>query len=82
MATRAANELTLTAWDPVSKQPYYKYAAVKVERVGAESFSEKVTDVAGKVMDKASELTDTLMSSAHKERSRVSDYIGILLEAN
>ena len=30
---RAANELTLTAWDPVSKQPQLKTAAVKVERV-------------------------------------------------
>ena len=29
---RAANELTLTAWDPVSKQPQLKTAAVKVER--------------------------------------------------
>jgi anaerobic selenocysteine-containing dehydrogenase len=31
---RAANELTLTEWDPVSKQPHFKVAAVKVERVG------------------------------------------------
>ena len=31
---RAANELTLTAWDPVSKQPLFKVAAVRVERVG------------------------------------------------
>ena len=31
---RAANELTLTIWDPVSKQPQLKSAAVKVERVG------------------------------------------------
>ena len=30
--TRAANELTLTAWDPVSKQPLFKSAAVAVER--------------------------------------------------
>ena len=29
---RAANELTLTAWDPVSKQPYFKYAAVQVRK--------------------------------------------------
>jgi anaerobic selenocysteine-containing dehydrogenase len=29
----AANELTLTAWDPVSKQPLFKVAAVRVERV-------------------------------------------------
>ena len=31
---RAANELTMTAWDPVSKQPIFKTAAVKVERIG------------------------------------------------
>jgi ferredoxin-nitrate reductase len=29
---RAANELTLTSWDPVSKQPHFKYAAVKIEK--------------------------------------------------
>jgi anaerobic selenocysteine-containing dehydrogenase len=31
---RAANELTMTSWDPVSKQPQLKTAAVNVERVG------------------------------------------------
>jgi ferredoxin-nitrate reductase len=30
--TRAANELTSTAWDPVSKQPIFKVAAVRIER--------------------------------------------------
>lgn len=29
---RAANELTLTEWDPVSKQPHFKYAAVKIKK--------------------------------------------------
>ncbi|NUT94705.1 MAG: molybdopterin-dependent oxidoreductase [Saccharothrix sp.] len=29
---RAANELTVTAWDPVSKQPLYKVTAVAVEK--------------------------------------------------
>lgn len=29
---RAANELTLFEWDPVSKQPHFKYAAVKLEK--------------------------------------------------
>ncbi len=33
VADRAANELTLTAWDPVSKQPMYKLAAVAVTKV-------------------------------------------------
>jgi ferredoxin-nitrate reductase len=32
--TRAANELTLTAWDPVSKQPHFKYSAVKIAKAG------------------------------------------------
>jgi anaerobic selenocysteine-containing dehydrogenase len=32
---RAANELTETFWDPVSKQPMFKVAAVRVVRVGA-----------------------------------------------
>jgi anaerobic selenocysteine-containing dehydrogenase len=32
-APRAANELTITAWDPVSKQPLFKVAAVRVTRV-------------------------------------------------
>jgi predicted molibdopterin-dependent oxidoreductase YjgC len=30
---RAANELTITEWDPVSKQPLYKVGAVKVTKV-------------------------------------------------
>jgi hypothetical protein len=28
--SRAANELTITDWDPVSKQPHLKFAAVWV----------------------------------------------------
>ena len=30
---RAANELTVTEWDPVSKQPYFKHAAVRAKKV-------------------------------------------------
>jgi ferredoxin-nitrate reductase len=29
---RAANELTVSAWDPVSKQPYFKFAAARVRK--------------------------------------------------
>jgi len=32
-ARRAANELTITAWDPVSKQPLFKLAAVRLHRI-------------------------------------------------
>ncbi|MGI2905224.1 molybdopterin oxidoreductase family protein [Tolypothrix sp. VBCCA 56010] len=31
--SRAANELTITEWDPVSKQPHFKYAAVRIRKV-------------------------------------------------
>jgi anaerobic selenocysteine-containing dehydrogenase len=31
---RAANELTMTIWDPVSKQPIFKTGAVRVEKLG------------------------------------------------
>jgi len=30
---RAANELTITGYDPVSKQPFFKYGACKVRKV-------------------------------------------------
>jgi anaerobic selenocysteine-containing dehydrogenase len=33
---RAANELTLTDWDPVSKQPLYKTAAAAVDRAASD----------------------------------------------
>jgi anaerobic selenocysteine-containing dehydrogenase len=32
-SARAANELTLAEWDPVSKQPLFKYAAVHIRKV-------------------------------------------------
>jgi anaerobic selenocysteine-containing dehydrogenase len=31
--SRAANELTITDWDPVSKQPLFKIGAVRIERI-------------------------------------------------
>jgi ferredoxin-nitrate reductase len=33
-AARAANELTRTSWDPVSKQPQFKIAAVRLRKIG------------------------------------------------
>jgi len=37
---RAANEMTIYEWDPVSKQPHYKYAAVKLTKVSAPSLQQ------------------------------------------
>jgi anaerobic selenocysteine-containing dehydrogenase len=57
---RAANELTLTEWDPVSKQPHFKYAAVRVRKVAqngqhdtAAVHGESVVDTGQAVVTKA-----------------------------
>jgi ferredoxin-nitrate reductase len=39
-----ANELTLTGWDPVSKQPHFKYAAVSMRRVAAGGDTDDSSD--------------------------------------
>jgi ferredoxin-nitrate reductase len=44
--SRAANELTLTEWDPISKQPHYKYAAVKIKKA-EEGIMHKVGEALG-----------------------------------
>jgi ferredoxin-nitrate reductase len=49
--SRAANELTITEWDPVSKQPHFKYAAVNMKKTG-ESIVEKIGDAIESVNDK------------------------------
>jgi ferredoxin-nitrate reductase len=38
---RAANELTLTSWDPVSKQPHFKYGAAKIRRLSGRATSDE-----------------------------------------
>jgi len=81
---RAANELTLTAWDPVSKQPFYKNAAVQMRKAGTTqpSLGQRVADTASKVVDRGKELVDKVMASAHESRSHVPDYLGLLSDAN
>jgi anaerobic selenocysteine-containing dehydrogenase len=43
----AANELTMTEWDPVSKQPTFKNSAVRINRVAAGSGPSPAPDVGG-----------------------------------
>ncbi len=74
---RAANELTLDGWDPVSKQPYFKYAAVQVRKAGAAPLSEKISGAAGKVVERAKQVADKVMTAAHHERVRVPDYLSL-----
>jgi hypothetical protein len=50
-APTAANRLTMTGWDPVSKQPHFKYAAVAIRpatAVGERARSNGATALAGR----------------------------------
>ncbi|MBI3555567.1 MAG: nitrate reductase [Deltaproteobacteria bacterium] len=78
---RAANELTLSQWDPVSKQPYFKYAAARISKPGLHTVKEKLGDAAGKAVHQATQLADKVMGAAHVERSRVADYLGLLVDS-
>jgi anaerobic selenocysteine-containing dehydrogenase len=78
---RAANELTISGWDPVSKQPYFKYAAVQVRRAERllAALGNQVVDVAGKAVSWAKEKADSLLAGTHATpRSHVPDAIGQL----
>lgn len=80
---RAANELTMTAWDVVSKQPNFKHAAVKVARAGGESIVAKVVGAASHTAERVSELADLVMGGTHPEpRSHLPDYLGLLRDAH
>ena len=76
-APRAANELTIYEWDPVSKQPHYKYAAVRLEKVEAEGITEHASGVAGMVGTAAKEFLD-MMQRPKPPRAHIADYIGLL----
>ncbi|RYY65535.1 MAG: nitrate reductase, partial [Comamonadaceae bacterium] len=69
---RAANELTLFDWDPLSKQPHYKHSAVRVEKVAGPTTSEPLQTVAAPVRPAS------LQESGQEERTHLPDYLGLL----
>ena len=77
---RAVNELTITEWDPVSKQPHFKYAAVKLAkvslttRVGA--VVEAATHHAGTILTDAVDLLKSKKVAA-TGRMHIGNYLGI-----
>jgi anaerobic selenocysteine-containing dehydrogenase len=69
---RAANELTLYEWDPVSKQPHFKYAAVKLA---------KAADGPKLPQPDESKTENAMAEEEGKSEGRpyLADYIGLLL---
>jgi anaerobic selenocysteine-containing dehydrogenase len=77
---RAVNELTLFEWDPVSKQPHYKYAAVSITRIEAPSTAqpEAVPTTMALVADQIKHVAATVKKRLKPERSHVHEYLGLL----
>lgn len=92
---RAANELTLYEWDAVSKQPHFKYAAVKLKKVSKPSLSQPESmDLhpdkpglfsVGDLAERTGELAGGVIAAIEKrlkpERAHIADYIGLLDES-
>jgi len=71
---RAANELTISTWDPVSKQPHFKQAAVKIIKIDTASDSAPRKPVgAKKVVAGPAADADSKKYVAH--------YLGLLQES-
>ncbi len=82
--TRAANELTLTQWDPVSKQPHYKYAAVRIRKVDDATIMSKVSALAEQVGEQGKQVVTKIMDVARqavtpsKPGLHIAAYLGLL----
>lgn len=63
---RAANELTLTGWDPVSKQPYFKFAAVAIRKSGSRSLLQTASHAAGKALEGITGLADKVAGAVQR----------------
>jgi anaerobic selenocysteine-containing dehydrogenase len=67
---RAANELTLYEWDPVSKQPHFKYAAVRLEKAEGRPLPQPEEE----------KLESAIAEGGDKPAGRpfLADYVGLL----
>ncbi|WP_438001565.1 nitrate reductase [Sorangium sp. So ce185] len=82
---RAANELTMTTWDPVSKQPAVKFAAARLQKVSAaRSAAAKIAGAAERAVARAGAAASAVASAIARpsgdtaERQRLGDYLGLL----
>lgn len=77
---RAANELTIYEWDPVSKEPHYKYAAVRLEKIVLPSLPQpQAMEFA--VTAHCDNTVERPQDSPAPATAHIADYIGLLLES-
>ena len=69
--SRAANELTMTEWDPVSKQPYFKHAAGRVQKVKNDSLGERIAETAAQVGEQIKHVAKEAIEAPAKVKKAV-----------
>ncbi len=77
---RAANELTLYAWDPVSKQPQFKYAAVALARIAAPATTrpDAAAGMAARIVEGVRHAAGAAAALVKPERQHIREYLGLL----
>ncbi|WP_210530495.1 molybdopterin oxidoreductase family protein [Rubellimicrobium arenae] len=93
---RAANEMTLFDWDPISKQPHFKHSAVRLEKIDAPTTRQpepvdlhpEAAPAPGRLAATVETVTQGLSDAAgavagavSPPRAHLPDYIGLLLES-
>src|SRR5947209_2506977 len=74
---RAANELTLTTWDPISKQPHFKYAAVRLSKVQGDPKAAAGAPPADELAKAALESGEAA-TGAVRSGKKIDHYVGLL----
>jgi ferredoxin-nitrate reductase len=77
---RAANELTLTMWDPVSKQPHFKYAAVRLTKLHAGSPLDGIGEAVERAVEEVKQVGHKMMelTAAPLPGRKLDQYLGLL----
>lgn len=79
---RAANELTITEWDPVSKQPHFKYAAVRITKADQHMAGDTAREIVADVKGVAHIVKAALAGEADPDSEKhVAKYLGLLKDA-
>jgi len=84
-ARHAANDLTLPDWDPVSKQPVFKYSAVRAHKVGAADHAGVLLDAAVVLAGAAAGAVGKAVAAPVKAaspapKSHLGDYLGLAVD--
>jgi formylmethanofuran dehydrogenase subunit D len=80
---RAANELTITEWDPVSKQPHFKYAAVRITKVQTKATTPGIRQSTKDRKEADAFLEEGMPGEIKKADSKkhIAEYLGLLKDA-